>query len=67
MPFMQSASCLELIRLQGYLDIVRFLCEQGGATSVMNGLRGVDVRSNDGWTPLSIISTLNIPFIKLTE
>lgn len=38
---------------QGYLDIVRCLCERGGAASTTNGIRGVDVRSKDGWTPLS--------------
>ncbi|KAF8165206.1 hypothetical protein B0H34DRAFT_228371 [Crassisporium funariophilum] len=37
---------------KGYLDIVRWLCEQGGATSVIDGVRGVDIRSKDGWTPL---------------
>jgi hypothetical protein len=38
---------------QGYLDIVRYLCESGGATSEVNGVPGVDVRSKGGWTPLS--------------
>ncbi|KAF9469007.1 hypothetical protein BDZ94DRAFT_1245146 [Collybia nuda] len=37
---------------KGYLDIVRWLCESGGASSVVNGCRGVDIRSKDGWTPL---------------
>jgi hypothetical protein len=41
-----------MLVLQGYLDIVRWLCEKGG-TSTVNGVRGVDVRSKDGWTPLS--------------
>ena len=40
---------------QGYLDIVRWLCEHGGASSVVDGVRGVDARSKDGWTPLSTI------------
>ncbi|KAI0650620.1 FYVE zinc finger-domain-containing protein [Trametes meyenii] len=37
---------------QGYLDIVRWLCEHGGATSEVDGAPGVDVRSKGGWTPL---------------
>ncbi|KAJ7068152.1 hypothetical protein C8F01DRAFT_1334775, partial [Mycena amicta] len=37
---------------KGYLDIVRWLCENGGASSEQNGTRGVDVRSKGGWTPL---------------
>jgi hypothetical protein len=32
---------------------VRWLCENGGAASNSNGVRGVDIRSKDGWTPLS--------------
>lgn len=39
---------------QGYLDIVRYLCESGGATAEVNGTSGVDVRSKGGWTPLSV-------------
>ena len=36
------------------MDIVRWLCEHGGAASVNNsGVRGVDVQSKGGWTPLS--------------
>ena len=31
---------------------MRWLCEKGGASTI-NGVRGVDVRSKDGWTPLS--------------
>ena len=38
---------------KGYLDIVRWLCESGGATSEIDGAPGVDVRSKGGWTPLS--------------
>ena len=38
---------------KGYLDIVRWLCESGGATSEIEGAPGVDVRSKGGWTPLS--------------
>lgn len=38
---------------QGYLDIVRWLCETGGAASGLDGIRGVDIRSKGGWTPLS--------------
>lgn len=38
---------------QGYLDIVKWLFEHGGASSESNGVRGVDIRSNGGWTPLS--------------
>lgn len=45
--------------LQGYLDIVRWLCEKGGAAAVHDGVPGIDVRSNDGWTPLS---TLQLPY-----
>ncbi|KAF5387715.1 hypothetical protein D9615_000274 [Tricholomella constricta] len=37
---------------KGYLDIVRWLCEHGGVTTPLNGMRGVDIRSKDGWTPL---------------
>ncbi|KAI6034236.1 hypothetical protein PISMIDRAFT_86794, partial [Pisolithus microcarpus 441] len=37
---------------EGYLDIVRWLCESGGAASEFNGIQGVDLPSNDGWTPL---------------
>ncbi|KAG6880442.1 hypothetical protein C0992_000044 [Termitomyces sp. T32_za158] len=37
---------------KGYLGIVRWLCETGGATSLSDGVRGVDVQSKDGWTPL---------------
>jgi ankyrin repeat protein len=40
---------------QGYLDIVRWLCEDGDATSECDGFHGVDVRSKGGWTPLSTI------------
>ena len=36
---------------KGYLDIVRWLCEEG-ATPV-DGASGIDVRSKGGWTPLS--------------
>jgi len=38
---------------KGYLDIVRWLCEQGGAATSVNGVRGIDTRSKGGWTPLS--------------
>jgi hypothetical protein len=38
---------------QGYLNIVRWLCEQGGAAALVNGVPGVDIRSKGGWTPLS--------------
>ncbi|KAJ6509917.1 ankyrin repeat-containing domain protein, partial [Mycena vitilis] len=37
---------------KGYLDIVRWLCESGGAADGHEGVRGVDVRSKGGWTPL---------------
>ncbi|KAF5370028.1 hypothetical protein D9758_001168 [Tetrapyrgos nigripes] len=37
---------------KGYLDIVRWLCEHGGATTEVAGARGVDARSKGGWTPL---------------
>ncbi|KNZ73817.1 Putative E3 ubiquitin-protein ligase C36B7.05c [Termitomyces sp. J132] len=37
---------------KGYLGIVRWLCETGGATSLSDGVRGIDIRSKDGWTPL---------------
>ncbi|KZT66002.1 hypothetical protein DAEQUDRAFT_487317 [Daedalea quercina L-15889] len=39
-------------RSQGYLDIVRWLCESGGAAEAVDGVRGVDMRSKGGWTPL---------------
>jgi ankyrin repeat protein len=51
---------------QGYLDIVRYLCEQGGAASEVSGGRGVDVRSKGGWTPLSMPSAFG-DCIYLTE
>ncbi|KAH9994110.1 FYVE zinc finger-domain-containing protein [Russula compacta] len=37
---------------KGYLDIVRWLCEYGGAAASVNGVPGVDTRSKGGWTPL---------------
>ncbi|EMD40637.1 hypothetical protein CERSUDRAFT_43468 [Gelatoporia subvermispora B] len=37
---------------KGYLDIVRWLCEHGGAAAEVNGTRGIDVKSKGGWTPL---------------
>jgi hypothetical protein len=40
-------------QFQGYLDIVRWMCEKGGAAAIIDGVRGVDVQSKDGWTPLS--------------
>lgn len=44
---------LAYIHLQGYLDIVRCICEQGGADADHDGVRGVDSQSKGGWTPLS--------------
>ena len=38
---------------KGYLDVVRWLCEIGGAATELDGIRGVDMRSKGGWTPLS--------------
>ena len=38
---------------KGYLDIVQWLCEEGGAASVTDTGRGIDIRSKVGWTPLS--------------
>ena len=35
---------------------MRWLCEKGGAASTVDGIRGVDVRSKDGWTPLSMLA-----------
>lgn len=32
---------------------MKWLCEKGGAASVIDGVPGVDIRSKDGWTPLS--------------
>ncbi|KIJ20142.1 hypothetical protein PAXINDRAFT_160774 [Paxillus involutus ATCC 200175] len=37
---------------EGYLDVVRWLCESGGAADEVDGMRGVDLRSKGGWTPL---------------
>ncbi|TFK43397.1 hypothetical protein BDQ12DRAFT_695591 [Crucibulum laeve] len=37
---------------KGYLDIVRWLCEKGGAAALYDSVSGVDIRSKDGWTPL---------------
>jgi hypothetical protein len=45
---------------KGYLDIVRWLCEQGGAAVPVNGVRGVDTRSKGGWTPLSEFGWITI-------
>ena len=39
--------------IKGYLDIVRWLCETGGANKEENNIRGVNARSKGGWTPLS--------------
>ena len=39
--------------LQGYLDIVRWLCESAGATAPVEGKPGIDIKSKGGWTPLS--------------
>jgi ankyrin repeat protein len=49
---------LQLTVLQGYLDIVRFMCESAGAADQLESddeqtVRGVDIRSKGGWTPLS--------------
>jgi hypothetical protein len=42
-----------------------WLCENGGAASTKNGVSGVDVRSNDGWTPLSeVIRTVCARYTK---
>jgi hypothetical protein len=38
---------------KGYLDIVRWLFERGGAAESVDGVHGVDMRSKGGWTPLS--------------
>jgi hypothetical protein len=38
---------------KGYLDIVRWLCEEGAAAALVDGVSGIDVRSKGGWTPLS--------------
>jgi hypothetical protein len=53
------ALMLTCILQAGYLDIVRWLCEKGGANvPVIQGedgssIPGVDIRSKGGWTPLS--------------
>lgn len=39
---------------KGNLDIVKWLCEEGGAASVTDAGRGIDIPSKVGWTPLSI-------------
>ncbi|KAG6817214.1 hypothetical protein H0H87_011572 [Tephrocybe sp. NHM501043] len=39
---------------KGYLGIVRWLCEDGGAASLSDDVSGIDSRSKDGWTPLSM-------------
>ncbi len=56
---------LTRLLLQGYLDIVKWLCEQAGAASVADGVRGVDVRSKGGWTPLSQPCSLSILVFRL--
>jgi hypothetical protein len=38
---------------KGYLDIVRWLFERGGAAESVDGVHGVDMQSKGGWTPLS--------------
>ncbi len=38
---------------KGYLDILRCICENGGADFDSDGTRRVDARSKGGWTPLS--------------
>lgn len=45
--------CFLKSAMQGYLDIVRWLCEKGGAAAELDGAPGVDARSKGGWTPLS--------------
>lgn len=52
---------------QGYLDIVRWLCEKGGATAELDGAPGVDVRSKGGWTPLSELTLCIPPCCSLTS
>ena len=42
--------------LKGYLDIVEWLCEEGGAASATDTGRGIDIPSKVGWTPLSNVS-----------
>lgn len=41
---------------QGYLDIVKWLCERGGAADVVHlptgSVGGVDRKAKCGWTPL---------------
>jgi hypothetical protein len=51
----QVVSALNIVSWlkQGYLDIVKYLCDKGGATAPVDDVPGVDVRSKDGWTPLS--------------
>ena len=51
---------------KGYLDIVRWLCEQGGAAESVDGVRGVDIRSEGGWTPLSEFGRPRVVVISLT-
>jgi hypothetical protein len=55
---LRYANCSLLFRnpttlRKGYLDIVRWLCERGGAAESVDGVHGVDTRSKGGWTPLS--------------
>ena len=57
-----SPHCPVLIIPKGYLDIVRWLCENGGATGEANGAPGVDIRSKGGWTPLSMSNSYRITF-----
>ncbi len=51
------AGCWPLMLESGYLDVVRWLCESGGAAGTYQkdgkSGRGVDIRSMGGWTPLS--------------
>lgn len=51
----KSSSCFSQTHdlRKGYLDIVRWLCERGGAAESVDGVHGVDMRSKGGWTPLS--------------
>jgi len=56
-PHIRLESCLT--GWQGYLDVVRWLCESGGAAAVTEttagSVRGVDRKaSSGGWTPLMV-------------
>ncbi|KAF8341513.1 ankyrin repeat-containing domain protein [Cantharellus anzutake] len=56
---------------KGYLDVVRWLCDSGGAADTYErdgkSGRGVDMKSKGGWTPLSWVLRLPNRILRLTS